>query len=365
MSLRGSLADLPLPDLLQIVSLNRKTGRLRVTTTNGEGLFVFRQGRIIYGATNAHRESFGSALVLRGLITPEQLLEALERKARAPEDRRLGYILHEMGAVTEADLGDVLRGQLREVTAEMFRWRQGVVEFEEMDIESQGEVEVDAREFVMRDGVSASGVLLALVDAKQTEELSPSQQFLASLDWVSEPLARPAEPPERTTRSLTQIIGELRTPLWPGEVALEILRAGAEVVTRGVLLMRTADGWRGLGQFGVWASAQTERVRALRISHQANSLLGDVARSARSFRGAPDRRPHNLLFFRFLDSDPPKEAIVLPVVVGGEVQLLFYGDNSPGTTPIVDAAEFERFLAQAGTAMERGAASMAGTPSAP
>jgi hypothetical protein len=88
-----------------------------------------------------------------------------------------------MGAVSEADLGDILRGQLREVTAEMFRWRQGVVEFEELDIESHGEVEVDAREFVMRDGVSASGVLLALVDTRQAEELSPSQQFLASLDW--------------------------------------------------------------------------------------------------------------------------------------------------------------------------------------
>ncbi len=354
MSLRGSLTDLFLPDLLQIVSANGKTGRLRVTTANGEGLFVFRDGRIIYGATNAHRESFGSALVLRGLITPEQLQQALDRKARGPEERRLGNVLLQMGAVTEDNLSDVLRGQLREVTAEMFRWRQGVVEFEEMDIESHGEVSVDAQEFVLPDGLPASGVLLAMADDKPTDELSSGERAIAALDWWPESSlhASDAPPPQRAAASLTQILAEFHTPLWPGEVSLAILRAGAGVVLRGVLLLRAADGFRGLGQFGVWDGDQAERVRALRLANQADSLLGDVARTRQPFRGNPDHRPHNLLFFRFLESDPPPAAIVLPVIVGGEVQLLFYGDNLPAGAPIADTGEFERFLGEVGRAME-------------
>ncbi len=356
MSLRGSLADLPLPDLLQIVSANGKTGRLRVTAAEGDGLFVFREGKIIYGATNGHREAFGSVMVLRGLITPEQLHEALERKARSVEDRRLGAILEEMGAVSQDDLYDVLRGQLREVTSEMFAWKEGVVEFEEMKIEPRGEVAVDAQEFLMRDGVSASGVLFAIGAEPDTEpqEPSPAEHLLSGLDWTPEPAIHVGAlaPPERPPASLTQLRRELHTPLWGGEVALGILRAGAGVVARGVLLMRAADGFRGLGQFGIWADGLADRVRALRIANHSDSLLGDVARSKKPFRGAPDHRMHSLLFFHFLETDPPREVIVLPVVVGGEVQLLFYGDNLPGGVPIVNTSEFEAFLAEVGGTME-------------
>jgi hypothetical protein len=353
MSLRGSLSDLLLPDLLQMISANRKSGRLRVTTANAEGLFVFREGRIIYGATNAHRESFGSALVLRGLITPAELEEALERKARAPEDRRLGHILLQMGAVTEEALFDVLRGQLHEVTAEMFRWRQGVVEFEDMRIAPQGEVAVDAQDFLLHDGVSASGVLFSVAEGEEAHAPAASEPILAGLDWTPEPgLPAGEAPTARVATSLTELRRELHTPLWGGEVALGILRAGAGVVSRGVLLMRAADGFRGLGQFGVWEGEQTERVRALRIANQSQSLLADVARSRRGFHGTPDRRPHSLLFFRFLESDPPKEAIVLPVVVDGEAQLLFYGDNLPSARPIAEIGEFEGYLGGVGRAME-------------
>lgn len=353
MSLRGSLSDLLLPDLMQMISANRKSGRLRVTTANAEGLFVFREGRIIYGATNAHRETFGSALVLRGLITPAELQEALERKAVAPEDRRLGHILLQMGAVREEDLFDVLRGQLNEVTAEMFRWRQGVVEFEEMLIEPHGEVAVDAQDFLLRDGVSASGVLFSVAEGVDADEPAASDPVLAGLDWIPEPGLPAGEVPSaRVATSLTELRRELHTPLWGGEVALSILRAGAGVVSRGVLLMRAADGFRGLGQFGVWEGEQTERVRALRIANQSQSLLADVARTRHGFHGAPDQRPHSLLFFRFLESDPPREAIVLPVVVDGEAQLLFYGDNLPSARPIAEIGEFEGYLGEVGRAME-------------
>ena len=351
MTLRGSLADLPLPDLLQIVSVNRKTGRLRLTTAQGEALIVFRLGKIVYAASNAHRESFGSALLLRGLVTSEQLLEALDRKARAAEEKRLGSILVEMGLVTEAALGDVLRDQLREVMAEVFRWRQGVVEFEEMELEPRGEVAVDSQDFVMRDGVSASGVLLALVDARKPT-LSTSESFLAGLGWsFGDPPASASPAAGPVTGSLSGIMEQFPTPAWPGETVLEILSAGMDVVSRGVLLMRSADGFRGLGQFGVWPDSRAERVRALRLPLRSESFLSDVARTRRPFRGVPDHRPHSMLFFRFLDSDPPASVVLLPVAVNGEVQLMFYGDNHPRRGAIGDTSKLERFLAQVGQAM--------------
>lgn len=47
MSLTGNLEDLPLLDILQIVSFSKKTGYLGITTTAGEGAIVFREGFVV------------------------------------------------------------------------------------------------------------------------------------------------------------------------------------------------------------------------------------------------------------------------------------------------------------------------------
>src|SRR5712691_8847903 len=44
MSLTGNLEDLPLLDILQIVSFSKKTGYLSIRTVAGEGAIVFRDG---------------------------------------------------------------------------------------------------------------------------------------------------------------------------------------------------------------------------------------------------------------------------------------------------------------------------------
>ncbi len=47
MSLTGNLEDLPLLDILQIVSFSKKTGHLSVVTVEGEGAIVFRDGYVV------------------------------------------------------------------------------------------------------------------------------------------------------------------------------------------------------------------------------------------------------------------------------------------------------------------------------
>ena len=47
MSLTGNLEDLPLLDILQIVSFSKKTGYLGITTSGGEGAIVFRDGFVV------------------------------------------------------------------------------------------------------------------------------------------------------------------------------------------------------------------------------------------------------------------------------------------------------------------------------
>ena len=73
MAFVGKLDQFKLPDLLQIISGNRKTGRLALTRRDSQGMIVFRSGKIIYAASTAARETLGSLLLCRQLIDEEGL----------------------------------------------------------------------------------------------------------------------------------------------------------------------------------------------------------------------------------------------------------------------------------------------------
>ena len=68
MSLVGNLEDLGLGEILQIVSLSRKSGVLTLCSRGREGNIVFRQGQVIRATSPAYREGLGEVLVRKGLI---------------------------------------------------------------------------------------------------------------------------------------------------------------------------------------------------------------------------------------------------------------------------------------------------------
>src|SRR5688572_14293865 len=51
MSLTGNLEDLPLLDILQIVSFSKKTGHLTIRAAAGDGAIVFRDGLVVCAFT--------------------------------------------------------------------------------------------------------------------------------------------------------------------------------------------------------------------------------------------------------------------------------------------------------------------------
>ena len=49
MGLVGRLEDLALPDIFQVISLTKKTGKLTLTRREGTGVVVFKDGQIFCG----------------------------------------------------------------------------------------------------------------------------------------------------------------------------------------------------------------------------------------------------------------------------------------------------------------------------
>ena len=71
MSLVGSLEDLGLEDILQIVSLSRKSGRLLLRSSEGEGRIIFEQGLVRAAFLKGDPEDLRGLLVSGGFVDAE------------------------------------------------------------------------------------------------------------------------------------------------------------------------------------------------------------------------------------------------------------------------------------------------------
>jgi len=359
-SLSGKLEDLPLPYLLQTVASNRLTGKLSLSRRDGHGLVVFRGGKIIYAATNSARETFGNILLLRGLISASVLEEALERQGRSRQERRLGSILLEMGAIDDETLHRVMHEQVEKVLQELVRWQGGFVKLETLDIPARGEVEVDATDFLVEEGVATDKVVLDVMSSLQEERGDRlEREVMAALEG-GEPPGGEALRHERgggSLATLKSIMAEIRTPAFTGEITLGILRFAAGLVRRGALFLNASGFVTGMGQFGVEIEGESAdaRVRKIRIPADEPSVFLDVSERQETYRGPLERRYWNVELTRGLGGQMAHEVVVVPMLVGGRVALIFYGDNLPDGGPLPAMDELELLMIQGGLAVEKAA----------
>lgn len=360
MSLAGTLEELPLSDLLDMLSLAEKSGRLTLMATSAEGMIVFRKGRIIYAASNSAREAFGNILVCMRLIDEVTLKKALVKQHHSREERRLGRILVEMGALKLEDIESVVQHQVERVLGELFAWREGFFKFEPMEIPDHGEVEVDGREFLAERGINTRKLALDL--ARQQDE-----RRLTGRRVAAEPAAASRSGPERPARSapaapdgnpvqvtLRQLIAHQKEPSLTGELTMELLRHARKVLARGVLLLVEQYGIGGVGQFGLLDADVTgdERIRDVWIPLDEPSVLAETVRTVRPYCGPLARVPVHETFVATLGGGWPGEVAVLPIVVRGGAIAVLYGDNEPVGIPIPKLAPLAELLVDVGSAME-------------
>src|SRR3954469_8029134 len=105
MALKGTLKDFGIADILQLIGQQQKTGVLYIKSKSEEVEVSFVEGNVVraLSKTRRSRELLGSMLVGSGLLTQNELDEALDIQKRTL--KRLGDILVTEGKVT----GDQLR----------------------------------------------------------------------------------------------------------------------------------------------------------------------------------------------------------------------------------------------------------------
>jgi Flp pilus assembly protein TadD len=129
MAIRGSLKEASLPDVLQLLSMGKKTGCLSVGHRGSFGYIFFDKGRIIYASIVNRRDRLGDMLVKNGMISQDQLDKAVDAQIRR-RDKKIGELLVEQRAVTQDQLNQFLRVQIEEAVYFLFTWTEGTFNFE-------------------------------------------------------------------------------------------------------------------------------------------------------------------------------------------------------------------------------------------
>lgn len=153
---------------------------------------------------------------------------------------------------------------------------------------------------------------------------------------------------------LRSMLEELNEPSLGGGVILLILRFASEFMNRAVVFMVDERSIFALGQFGVLQSnvMTSGFVRELVIPRSEKTIFTEVLERKTPLRIRPDVEGWNHFLFEKLNG-VPYECFVAPVLRGGTVVAILYGDNYPDPTRINDTEALEIFLSQAGIALEK------------
>jgi len=128
MSLVGSLEDLGLGDILQIVSLSRKSGLLLIHSEEGEGRIVFCDGLVRAAYVKGEPENLRSLLVEAGFISAEDFDRAAELSSA--HSVPVVEALCECTSLTRESLDSLRREQVERAVFRIFSWVVGEFSFE-------------------------------------------------------------------------------------------------------------------------------------------------------------------------------------------------------------------------------------------
>ncbi len=155
MSLVGNLEDLGLGEILQIVSLSRKTGVLSLSSRGREGSISFRQGQVVRASSSTYQQSLGEVLIQKGVIDLAVLRKALSLQQEQGFRERLGVILVKNFGVSLEVVEEVVREQIENVVFSLFAWAEGNFSFEvQTTIETVDGTKLDPLQFMLDQGLN-------------------------------------------------------------------------------------------------------------------------------------------------------------------------------------------------------------------
>src|SRR5215510_12650392 len=182
MALEGTIKDFGLPDIFQLIGLQRKTGILTLNNEKETVTVAFENGMVVSADADSKRleDRLGNVLVKQGKLSKERLDDALQTQRQTLQ--RLGHILATNDFITGKDLKDALQVQVAQIVFKVFRWRDGHYSFapaENVDYDRDNFTPMSA-DFILMEGI------------RMVDEWPIIEKKIPSFDIVFRPVLEPS-----------------------------------------------------------------------------------------------------------------------------------------------------------------------------
>jgi len=147
--LQGDFFTLGLPEVLQIIGSQRKTGMLTVVTADAENTIYFNNGNVVLTQEQHDRYLLGKYFDNVDPRTDERLKSLLEERRKS--GKPLGELMVARAILKREELEQELQRQTEDQLYSLFSWIDGAFNFIEMDASAAGPAayEIDTVELVV------------------------------------------------------------------------------------------------------------------------------------------------------------------------------------------------------------------------
>ena len=241
MALEGSLTEVSLADICQLLAMGRKTGCLTVRDQGSFGYVYFEAGRVIHATVLNRPDRLGDLVLAGNLLEPEQLAQVEATRG----DRTLAQALSESDVLESDALEPLLAMQVEEAIYHLFSWGHGAFHFDP---------DQTLEESMPRVSMNAEGLLLE--GARRVDEWGQIQKKIPSTDLI---FGMVDDPPDEVEAELTKDQQKILR-LLDGERTVDDL-----IKTSGLLDFDTSKAL-----FGLLVAGFIERVgtRVVEVEHQ-------------------------------------------------------------------------------------------------
>ena len=293
MSLVGNIEDLGLGDILQIVSLSRKSGVLFLTSNDREGKLIFKDGQVVRAFSTDVGEDIEKLLLASGLVDEAQLKEAMA----AAEGGVLDKVLIEKFGIEQDSLDEIRKDQIGKSAYTLFGWKTGNFNFDLRDVD---EYMIESDFFVYAHGMNPQ--FIAMEGTRLQDEMLREEPGLGSEGSQVEAVleeAKPAPPVPEVSEEPTlpqpiegvdleatgdtikalheETVAEAETP----EITADVEEISLDGVTAAVVIIDDDCNVlnalkKGLRARGFHVVIQTKTEDALHHISELNSINADV-----------------------------------------------------------------------------------------
>lgn len=188
MSLVGRLEDLSLGEILQIVSLSKRSGLLRLEAPDVKGSLFIRAGKVIYAASSEEKEGVLSFLAENGLVEADQLESLREKLESGLSPQEFHDLLEDGSGASRDSFQEVLKRRVEELTYSLLIWEEGTFSFQLIEDESTHPILSKVAPFFLDEGIGTQ--FLVMEGARIKDEMMRDMPSDRSQDKI--PMVDPA-----------------------------------------------------------------------------------------------------------------------------------------------------------------------------